>query len=241
MSGKLSIVIPTYNEGSNVVPLIDKIYQTMNGHTPHRDDLEVVVIDDNSPDGTGHICQSLLNKYPSLKIVVRTGTKGLGSAVKRGIMESSGDTIVVMDADFSHDCATIPRLVAILNSDSTDIAIASRYTEGSTTVSALHLKAGSRALNLFVRTILRVPVRDMTGGFFAAKRESLQALDSETVFSGYGDYSIALLYKSFKKGLRLREIPFAYSPRQDGFSKTSFFRAGFSYGIRALKLRLGLE
>ena len=241
MNTKISVVIPTYNEGSNVAPLIDKIYQTMNGHNPPRDLPEVVVIDDNSPDGTGDICRPLLAKYPTLKIVVRTDARGLGSAVKRGITESSGDTVVVMDADFSHDCNVIPKLVAAVDSGATDIAIASRYISGGKMVAPLHLRAGSRALNLFIRIVLRIPVRDVTGGFFAAKRRSLQALDSDTVFTGHGDYCFALLDKGFKKGLRLKELPFEYYPRQDGLSKTRFLKAGVSYGLRALKLRLGSQ
>lgn len=241
MNSKLSIVIPTYNESNNIVPLIEKIYQTMNGHTPQIDAPEVLVIDDNSPDGTAHICQSLLAKYPSLKVVVRTDTRGLASAVRRGILESSGDIIVAMDADFSHDCNVIPELSAAVENGIADIAIASRYVRGGKMVAPPHLSIGSRALNCFIRTVLRLPVKDLTGGFFAAKRASLQALDSETIFTGYGDYFFALLYKGYRKGLRMMEIPFGYNARQSGLSKTNFFRAGFSYGIRALKLRLGLE
>jgi dolichol-phosphate mannosyltransferase len=241
LNSRTSIVLPTYNEGHNVVPLITKIYHTMNGHVPATDTPEVVVIDDNSPDGTARICQSLLTKYPSLKIVVRTDARGLGSAVRRGISESSRDTVVVMDADFSHDCHVIPKLVNAVLSDSTDIAIASRYVSGGKMVAPLHLRAGSKALNLFIGTVLGMPVHDLTGGFFAAKRTNLQVLDSKGVFTGYGDYCFALLYEGYKKGLRLKEYPFEYYPRQDGFSKTGFFHAGLSYGLRALRLRVGLE
>jgi dolichol-phosphate mannosyltransferase len=241
VNSRTSIVLPTYNEGHNVVPLINKIFHTMNGHVPATDTPEVVVIDDNSPDGTARICESLQAKYPSLKIVVRTDARGLGSAVQRGISESSRDTVVVMDADFSHDCHVIPKLVKAVLSDSTDIAIASRYVNGGKMVAPLHLRAGSRALNIFIRTVLGMPVNDLTGGFFAARKEHLQVLDSRGIFTGYGDYCFALLYEGFKKGLRLKEYPFEYYPRQDGFSKTSFFQAGISYGLRALRLRVGLE
>jgi dolichol-phosphate mannosyltransferase len=146
-----------------------------------------------------------------------------------------------MDADFSHDCDVIPKLVAAVLSDSTDIAIASRYVSGGKMVAPLHMRAGSRALNLFVRAVLGMPVHDLTGGFFAAKRTYLQALDSDRVFTGYGDYCFALLYEGFKKGFRMKEYPFEYYPRQDGLSKTSFFQAGLSYGLRAMRLRVGLE
>lgn len=241
MSSRLSIVIPTYNEVSNVAPLIDRIFQRMNAEVPLRNATQVVVIDDNSPDGTGDMCLSLAGKYPSLKTVIRTDARGLGSAVRRGILESDGDTIVVMDADFSHDCDVIPQLAAAVEAGAADIVIASRYVSGGRMVSSPHLSAGSRALNFFVRTVLGIPVKDLTGGFFAARRRSLQGLESETVFTGYGDYSFALLYKGFKRGLRFKEIPFAYYPRQDGMTKTRYLRAGMTYGLRAVRLRLGLE
>ncbi|MDM8000437.1 MAG: glycosyltransferase [Dehalococcoidia bacterium] len=241
MSCRVSIVIPTYNEAGNVAPLIDRIYGTVQDEVHPEDAPQVVVIDDNSPDGTGQLCLSLRRKYPSLKTVIRTDARGLGSAVQRGILESDGDTIVVMDADFSHDCDLIPTLVAAVDSGSTDIAIASRYVPGGKMVASPHLSLGSRALNWFVRTVLGIPIRDLTGGFFAAKRSTLQGLESETVFTGYGDYSFALLYKGFKRGLRMQEYPFEYSPRQDGMTKTKYLRAGLSYGLRAIRLRMGLE
>lgn len=241
MSSRLSIVIPTYNEIGNIAPLIDRIYRRMYSELKLRNATQVVVIDDNSPDGTGNMCLSLSDKYPSLKTVIRTDARGLGSAVRRGILESDGDTIVVMDADFSHDCDVIPQLTAAVESGAADIVIASRYVSGGKMVSAPHLSAGSWALNFFVRTVLGIPVKDLTGGFFAAKRRTLQGLESETVFTGYGDYSFALLYKGFKHGLRLQEIPFAYRPRQDGITKTRYINAGLTYARRAVKLRLGLQ
>ena len=84
-------------------------------------------------------------------------------------------------------------------------------------------------------------MKDLTGGFFAARRRSLQGLESETVFTGYGDYSFALLYKGFKRGLRLQEVPFAYYPRHDGMTKTRYLNAGLTYARRAIILRLGLQ
>lgn len=107
--------------------------------------------------------------------------------------------------------------------------------------SSPHLLLGSRMLNAFLRTVLALPVRDITGGFIAVRKSSLQDLDSQAIFRGYGDYCIALLYKGFRRGWRLKEIPFTYGHRQVGISKTRFLKAGVSYGIRGLKLRMGLE
>jgi len=241
MDRKVSIVIPTYNERYNIIPLVNNIFEIMSGGISVNDGTEIIVVDDNSPDGTGQACQSLLSQCPSLKVVVRTNERGLGSAIMRGIMEATGETIVVMDADFSHDCAVIPKLVSTLDSDSMDIAIASRFVSGGKMAASFYHCLGSRMLNSFVRIVSGIPVRDTTGGFFAVKRTALEGLDFGKVFRGYGDYCIALLYKGVKKGWNIKEISFTYRPRANGSSKTRFFVAGFCYSIRALKLRLGLE
>ena len=241
MEYKLSIVIPTYNESHNIVPLINKIFETVARDTSENGSAEIIVIDDNSPDGTGQLCQPLGDKYPSLKVITRTNERGLGSAIKRGILESNGDSIVIMDADFSHDYNLIPGLAEEINNNSTDIAVASRFTLGGKMISSRHCVIGSKILNTFIRTLLRIPVKDMTGGFIAVRRKALEGLDLDTIFIGYGDYCITLLYKGFKKGWRIKEIAFTYHRRQDDLSKTKFFSAGLSYGIRTLKLRLGLK
>jgi dolichol-phosphate mannosyltransferase len=241
MNQRISVVLPTYNESQNIPVLIDEISKSITDDVSMGDLAEIIVVDDNSPDGTAAICRSLGDTHRSVNVIVRTNERGLGSAVKRGILESSGEIVLVMDADFSHDCAVVPRLLAALDSDSTDIAIASRYTHGGNMTASPHLSIGSRVLNLFIRTVLGMPVKDITGGFIAVRRTSLEGLNFDTIFTGYGDYCIALLYKGFKKGWRFQEIPFSYHPRRNGMSKTSFLKTGFSYGIRALKLRVGLE
>jgi len=239
---KISVVIPTYNESQNIVSLIRRVSETMAESAAFRDTTtEIVVVDDNSPDGTAAVCQSVGGGYSTVKVVIRTNERGLGSAVGRGIQEATGDIIVVMDADFSHDCAMIPKLALAVNGGPIDIAIASRFVEGGKMSSSPHLLLGSRILNRFIRTVLALPVKDITGGFIAVRRSSLQDLDSQAIFRGYGDYCIALLYKGFRRGLHLEEIPFTYSRRQVGLSKTRFLKTGVSYGLRALKLRMGLE
>jgi dolichol-phosphate mannosyltransferase len=241
MNRKISIVLPTYNESQNMPGLIDEISSRMTADVCISNPPEIIVVDDNSPDGTADVCRSLGDTRRSVNVIVRTDERGLGSAVKRGILESNGEIVLVMDADFSHDCAMVPRLLAALDEDSIDIAIASRYAHGGNMTASQHLSVGSRALNLFIRNILGMPVRDITGGFFAVRRAALDGLNLDSIFTGYGDYCIALLYKGFKKGWHFEEIPFSYRPRRNGMSKTGFLWAGLSYGIRALRLRAGLE
>jgi dolichol-phosphate mannosyltransferase len=241
MNDRISIVLPTYNESQNMPGLIDEISRSMTADVCISSPTEIIVVDDNSPDGTAEVCRSLGDTRRSVNVIVRTDERGLGSAVKRGILESRGDVVLVMDADFSHDCAMVPRLLTALNNGSVDIAIASRYTYGGNMTASAHLSVGSRALNLFIRTVLGMPMKDITGGFFAVRRSALDGLNFDTIFTGYGDYCIALLYQGFKKGWHFEEIPFSYHPRRNGMSKTGFLKAGLSYGIRALKLRMGLE
>lgn len=131
MSQKISIVIPTYNESQNIVSLIKKISETMAESTLSKDTTaEIIVVDDNSPDGTAAACQSVRSECCPVKVIIRSDERGLGSAVGRGILEAAGDTIVVMDADFSHDCAMIPQLALALNGGPIDVAIASRFVQG---------------------------------------------------------------------------------------------------------------
>jgi len=241
MNDRISIVLPTYNESQNMPALIDEISTRMTSDVCTGSPAEIIVVDDNSPDGTADVCRSLRNARCSVNVIVRTDERGLGSAVKRGILESKGEIVLVMDADFSHDCAMVPRLLAALGNDSIDVAVASRYTSGGNMTGSPHLSLGSRVLNLFIRTVLGMPVKDITGGFIAVRRSALQGLNFDTIFTGYGDYCIALLYEGFRKGWHFEEIPFSYHPRRNGTSKTGFLKAGIAYGIRALKLRVGLE
>jgi len=241
MNQQISIVLPTYNERQNIPGLLDEISKAIDADIYVSGPPQIVVVDDNSPDGTADVCRSLGNAHRSVNVIVRTIERGLGSAVKRGILESEGDIVLVMDADFSHDCSVVPRLLAALHDDSIDIAIASRYIRGGSMTASPHSSVGSRLLNLFITTLLRMPVKDVTGGFIAVRRSALDGLNFDTIFTGYGDYCIALLYRGFKKGWHFEEIPFSYRPRRNGMSKTGFLKAGLSYGIRALRLRVGLE
>jgi len=202
---------------------------------------EIIIVDDNSPDGTGKFSLSLTERYPEVKVFIRTKERGLGSAVKRGIMESSGDILVVTDADLSHDPTIIPALVDLIVSNQVDIAIGSRFIAGGEMKSSLPHVWGSKLLNMFIRTLLRMPVKDVTGGFMAIRKDALKGLNLDAIFRGYGDYCFALLYKGIKQGWRTAEIGFSYQARELGEGKTGFFKVGFSYGFRALKLRVGLE
>ena len=107
--------------------------------------------------------------------------------------------------------------------------------------SSIHHVLGSRVLNACIRVLLQIPVKDVTGGFVALRKDALNGLDMDSIFRGYGDYCFALLYKGTRQGWKIKEIGFTYRRRRGGLSKTRFLKAGLSYGTRALKLRIGLE
>lgn len=240
MTPRVSIVLPTYNEVANIGLLIDKCRAAVQNN-PLLGEIEFIVVDDNSPDGTGALCQTLASECPDVKVFIRMKEKGLGSAIKRGILESSGDIVVVMDADLSHDPSLVPTLVHGVADNSADIAVASRFADGGEMISSTRNVWGSKALNAFVRILLQIPIKDVTGGFLAIKKEALKKLDMDRIFTGYGDYCFVLLHKGTRQGWHAKEIGYKYRPRISGSSKTGFFRAGWSYGIRALRLKIGLE
>lgn len=236
---KISVIIPTYCEAQNLLPLVNGVMGSFSKTRLTGNEIEIIVVDDNSPDDTKNICQSLADQYPAFKLITRTGERGLATAIKRGIDESSGDILVIMDADLSHDPSVIPGLLDQVISKGVDIAIGSRFIKGATMKSSLHSICGSKMLNTFIRVLLRIPVKDVTGGFFALRKDALNGLDMDSVFRGYGDYFFVLLYKGIRRGWKTKEIGFVYMTREKGLSKTKFLEAGLSYGIRALKLWFG--
>jgi len=241
VNARISVIIPTYCEAHNLPHLISKIVDSVTESQLRGNEIEIIVVDDNSPDGTGKLGQSLAGEHPEMKVIIRTDERGLGTAVLKGITASTGDVLVVMDADLTHDPALIPQLVDQLASNGADIALGSRFVNGFEMESSLHHIWGSKALNTFIRVLLQIPAKDVTGGFFALRRDALGDLDVNSIFRGYGDYFFALLYRGSKRGWKMKEVACEYRARREGLSKTSFFKAGFSYGVRALKLRVNLE
>lgn len=237
---KISVIVPTYCEADNLPSLAAGITDCFAASGLAGNEIEILVVDDDSPDGTKEVCRSLTDRYPAVRLITRVGERGLGTAVKRGIEESNGDVLVVMDADLSHDPAVIPRLVSEILDSGVDAAIASRFACGGRMHSSIRSTLGSMALNAFVSILLHLPAKDVTGGFFALKEDALQGLDLDAICRGYGDYSFALLYRGVKQGWKTTEVGFDYRPRRQGISKTRFLGAGLSYGIRAIRLRLGL-
>lgn len=209
----LSIVIPTFNELGNIIPLLRRIDQAAS-HIPH----EILVVDDNSPDGTARRAADYARENPTVKVVMRMGRRGLASAIQEGIDLSSGTAVAWLDGDLSMPPETIPVLYSTLRR--ADVVVASRYIrDGSDERDDVPLhRLMSRLLNAWLRILLGRAVSDYTSGFVCVKRGLLE----HTRLRGeYGEYCIDLLHRARKQGYSIAEVPYCNRARQSGESKTA--------------------
>jgi dolichol-phosphate mannosyltransferase len=211
---KALVIIPTYNERENLVPLMKQIFAE---GLP----LEVLIIDDHSPDGTGAVADELAAADPRVHVMHRPGKMGLGSAYVAGFryaLERDYDAVFEMDADFSHNPDSLPEFLREL--ENADLVVGSRYLHGVTVVNwPLKRLVLSYGANVYSRVITGIPIKDLTGGYKCFRRQVLEALDLSRVKSdGYG-FQIEINYKAWRKGFRIREIPILFVDRRAGESK----------------------
>ncbi len=213
---KTLIVVPTYNERENIAPLLKAILDLKRG-------FHILVVDDNSPDGTAEVVKTAMQKHPEVHILSRAAKEGLGRAYIAGFkwgLEKGYDAFVEMDADFSHRPVDLIPLVEKLNQN--DFAVGSRYVPGGKTVNwGILRKIISRGGSLYSRLILGFPVNDWTGGFNAWKKEVLQGIGLDSVRSNGYSFQIELKYKALKKGFQGAESPIIFEDRRVGQSKMS--------------------
>jgi dolichol-phosphate mannosyltransferase len=211
---RLLVVVPTYNERVNLPLVVPAIL--------HQDPrFEVLVVDDNSPDGTGQLADELAASTPRVHVMHRPGKSGLGKAYVAGFqwaLERNYDLIFEMDADFSHDPKFLGDLVRAINE--ADVVIGSRYRTGVNVInwpiSRLLLSIGA---NQYARWITGLPLADSTGGFKCFRREVLQSIDLDKVRSNGYSFQIEMSFRAWKKGFRLKEIPIVFTDRVEGQSK----------------------
>nr|WP_290665309.1 polyprenol monophosphomannose synthase [Ardenticatena sp.] len=214
------IVVPTYNESDNIRALIEALFALP------LDDMHLVIVDDHSPDGTADIARSLASQYDGrIHVIVRNGKQGLGSAYKMGFayaLSLGADTIVQMDADFSHSPDYIPQMVALL--DTYDVVVGSRYVKGGRVDerwSWWRYFLSWWANQVYTRLILRLRVKDMTAGFKAFRRAVLEQIDFSRVVSNGYIFQVEVAYLCEKLGFRVHEIPIYFEDRRIGQSKLS--------------------
>lgn len=215
---KSLVIIPTYNEKENIEAITSAVLGVTSEET------HVLVVDDNSPDGTGEIVRELMRNQPRLQLLARAGKQGLGRAYIAAFhwgLEKGYDFLVEMDADFSHRPEDLVRILDAI--PRTDFVVGSRYVAGGTTVNwGLLRKIISRGGSLYARWILGFPLRDWTGGFNAWTRRVLETIDLDSIRSEGYSFQIELKYRSLTKGFKGTEVPIVFEDRRVGKSKMSF-------------------
>jgi dolichol-phosphate mannosyltransferase len=209
----VTVVLPTYNELENLPHIVPEI--AAHGY-------RLLIVDDNSPDGTGHLADSLAADLSQVSVLHRAEKTGLGPAYAAGFdraLAEGAQIVIEMDADFSHDPGDLPRLVAAVD-DGAEVAIGSRYVPGGATPDwPAHRKFISKGGNLYARMMLGVPVRDATAGFRAYRAAALQRLPYRSArASGYG-FQVELAWRAHQAGMKVTEVPISFRDRTRGTSK----------------------
>ncbi len=215
---KLSIVLPTYNESQNIVKMLDSIAQTLSPDATA--DAEIIVVDDNSPDGTAdiasmHAKKICNNKKLHVEIIRRDGKFGLSSAIVAGLQSATGDMLVVMDGDFSHPPQVIPSIIEALQDSNCDIVVASRYVKGGSVIGwPFKRRLMSKGATKIAQYGLGIEVKDPVSGFFAFRRDIIHGIKFDAI--GY-KMLLEILVKT--KGARVKEVPYTFINRRIGTSK----------------------
>jgi len=227
---KSLIVMPTYNERENLSAIVEEIAR----YAPQGD---LLIIDDNSPDGTGEVADGLREQFPNVSVMHRPGKLGLGTAYIAGFryaIEYGYDLVFEMDADFSHDPRYLPKFLAA--AEQADLVIGSRYVRGGGTPNwSLLRRFVSGGGNIYARMLLGLPIKDATAGYRCYHTRVLAALDLDAIRSQGYAFQVEMAYQTLKHGFSVREVPIIFVDRRVGKSKMSrtIFIEGFFYVLRA--------
>ncbi|WP_249020638.1 polyprenol monophosphomannose synthase [Conexibacter sp. S30A1] len=221
MNARIWLVIPTYNEAENVAPVVRAVAAEMARIAPgeHR----ILIVDDNSPDGTGRLADELALELPVLEVLHRSDKGGLGRAYIAGFQHAlagGAELVVEMDADFSHDPRYLQELIAA--ADDADLVLGSRYVPGGAVRNwSLMRKLISRGGSTYARLVLGIKVRDLTGGFKCIRRNVLEAIDLDTLRADGYVFQIEVTYRAISAGFKVTEVPILFVDRTTGSSKMS--------------------
>ncbi len=231
MDARIWVFVPTYNEAGNLEALVRQAVAHLELAVPRE--YRLLVVDDNSPDGTGALAEELAAEFPTVEVLHRERKEGLGRAYQAGFglaLARGAELVLVMDADFSHDPAYLPQLIAA--SVHADVVIASRYCPGARILDWSPRRRLLSALGaLYARGLLGTQVRDWTGGFKCVRREVLEAIDLAGLRSQGYVFNIELTHRALLSGFRVAEIPFDFRDRRAGVSKISL-----SVALEAVRL-----
>jgi dolichol-phosphate mannosyltransferase len=211
------VILPTYNEAENLERIVGAVLEQLSGSG------RVLVVDDNSPDGTGELADQLAASKGSISVLHRPRKEGLGPAYLAGFavaLDAGAQRIVEMDADFSHDPTYLPKLIGA--ADHFDLVIGSRYVPGGGVTDWGPMRRFiSRGGSSYARLALGLPIRDLTGGFKCFRREVLESINLETIEARGYAFQVETTYRAIRAGFRVVEIPIVFKDRADGTSKMS--------------------
>ena len=230
MQTKVSIILSTYNEASVIEDTIDKIFKNL-------ENVEIILVDDNSPDGTYEIAKKIDN--PNLKVFSRN-SRGLASAFLVGLINSSADIVGWLDSNMGILAERLPEMINELNEN--DIVILSRYVNGSKDLRGPQRVLTSRFINFICRVFLTNKIKDFTSGIFVMKRNVL--LSTVPIAHGHGEFFVEFIYKAYKAGHKITELPYIHPADNYGMSKTAssllkFCYLGLGYFFRIIQSLIG--
>lgn len=230
MQKKVSIILSTYNEASVIEDTINKIFNNL-------ENVEIILVDDNSPDGTYEIAKK--NNNPNLKVFLRS-SRGLASAFLVGLINSSGNVVGWLDSNMGSLANRLPEMLDKLNDN--DIVILSRYVNGGKDLRRHQRVLSSQFINFICRIFLTNKIKDFTSGIFVMKREVL--LSSVPIANGHGEFFVEFIYKAYKAGHQILELPYIHPADEEGMSKTAssifrFYYLGFGYLVRIIQAKWG--
>jgi len=231
------IIIPTYDERDNVRPISDAVLKV-------QPDVDILFVDDNSPDGTGKVIDELCNEDERIHVIHKTGKAGLGRAYITGFkwaLQRDYELIFEMDADFSHNPSEIPNFIAAAKDN--DLVLGSRYVDGIRITNwPLGRLMLSKSAAIYVRIITGMPVTDPTGGFKCYRRRVLAAIDLDLIISNGYSFQVEMTHTTWLKGFRIGEVPITFEDRRVGYSKMNsviftealwlVWKLAFRYGFR---------
>jgi len=235
-SKRVVVIIPTYNEKGNIEPLIGRVVEEL-------PDAQILIVDDDSPDGTGEIANSLVSRHPgSVAVLHRQRKEGLGAAYVAGFLHAmeawpDSEFLIQMDADFSHDPSYLGPMVEA--AADADLVIASRYTRGVSIVNwPLHRLIVSRLGTAYARVVTGLPITDCTSGFKCYRAETLHAIDLKSIRSNGYVFQVETSFRAWRLGFRLKDFPIIFYERQWGATKLNL---SIAFEALCVVARLGLE
>ena len=223
MPAEAWLILPTFDEAENIEAIVAAALAVLRRAAPeaHR----ILVVDDDSPDGTGRIADRLAGEHAAVEVLHRTERAGLGPAYLAGFghaLDRGAAYVFEMDSDFSHDPADLERLLTCVRDGGADVALGSRYAPGGAVQDwGLVRRLVSRGGSLYAQAVLGAPVRDLTGGFKCFRAEVLRAIDLPTIRAQGYAFQVELTYRALQRGFRVVELPITFRDRQRGTSKMS--------------------